>query len=271
MIRDLSQTLAALLSQPNLPAELATTQIVFDRPTQTFNPTQTVIDLFLYDIRENLELRSSEPEINRINGQATILSPPMRVDCTYLITAWPVSGSEIALKEHRLLSQVLQVLSRYNTIPEAFLRGSLTGQKPSLPLKISSVDGLKNPAEFWAALGIPLRAAIAVTITISLSTLEPPETYKLVRETSSSLELDRFLVDGEIKDINHQPVANATVQLVELSNTTTSKSDGHYSFSPIPAGIYTLRVQPPSGAAQNFPITVPPLGNGKYQIKVSLE
>ncbi|BAY26508.1 hypothetical protein NIES2100_63240 [Calothrix sp. NIES-2100] len=40
---------------------------------------------------------------------------------------------------------------------------------------------------------------------------------------------------------------------MELEQTVTTKPDGYYSFRFIPAGIYTLRVQPPSLKAQNFP------------------
>jgi phage antirepressor YoqD-like protein len=59
MIRDLSQTLRAILTQPGLPAELAAAQIAFDRPTEQFNPSQTTVDLFLFDVQENKELRSN--------------------------------------------------------------------------------------------------------------------------------------------------------------------------------------------------------------------
>ncbi len=271
MIRDLSKTLEAILTQPSLPAELAAAQIVFDRPVQQFNPQQTAIDLFLYDVRENLELRSSEPEIERNN--ATILCPPMRVDCTYLVTAWPVGGAEVSLQEHRLLSQVLQVFRRYDTIPEVFVQGSLRGQQPPLPLKISSVDGLKNPAEFWTALGTPLRAALAITVTIGVESLPdaslPPEQFQLVTERVWRIEQDRYLIEGEVKDINYEPVANATVQLVELGQSVATSPNGYYSFRLIPLGTYTLRVQRSGATAKNFPITVPAIGTGKYDLRLT--
>ena len=72
MIRDLSLTLQAILDDPALGAafpELAAAQIVFNPPVETFNPTQTTIDLFLYDIRENMELRSNEPTSSASTGK----------------------------------------------------------------------------------------------------------------------------------------------------------------------------------------------------------
>ncbi len=176
MIRDLSLTLQAILEDPALTTpfpELAAAQIVFDRPVETFNPTQTTIDLFLYDIRENMELRSNEPLMRRLNGQVEIQRPPLRVACSYLITAWPIGGTDLALQEHRLLSQVLQVLSRYAKIPVAFLKGQLVGQEPPLPMMTAQTDGLKEPAEFWTAIGNKLRPSLTVTVTIGMEVFTP--------------------------------------------------------------------------------------------------
>ena len=82
MIRDLSTTLQAVLSDPSLAVpfpELSRAQIAFDRPDDGFKPAQTTVDLFLFDVRENMELRSNEPKIERVNGQAVIHRAPMRV------------------------------------------------------------------------------------------------------------------------------------------------------------------------------------------------
>src|SRR5690242_10336035 len=147
MIRDLSETLQALLSDPSLAAqfpELARALIVFDRPDDTLKPAQTTIDLFLFDVRENLELRNNEPKVERSNGQALNRKAPLRVDCTYLVTAWPVGGTDAALQEQRLLSQVLQVLSTYPRIPGQYLKGKLIGQDPALPMMATHPEELKN-------------------------------------------------------------------------------------------------------------------------------
>src|ERR1700681_551666 len=126
MIRDLSTTLQAILTDPSLTVpfpELSRALIAFDRPDDGFKPTQTTVNLFLFDVRENMELRSNEPKIERLNGQAVIHRAPMRVGCTYLVTAWPMGGPDLVLQEQRLLAQVLQVLSTYPKIPASFLKG----------------------------------------------------------------------------------------------------------------------------------------------------
>ena len=105
--------------------------------------------------------------------------PPLRVACTYLVTAWPVGGSELTLQEHELLGQTLQVLARNPTIPPALLQGALEGQEPPLPLVTARSEGMKEPAEFWSALGGRLRPSLSVTVTIGLE-LSDARTFPLV-------------------------------------------------------------------------------------------
>lgn len=269
MIRDLSETLRGLLDQPGLPRELAEAEIVFDRPVAQFTPQKTCIDLFLYDIRENVELRSNESTVERINGQAIVRRAPLRLSCTYLITAWVVGGTEVSLQEHQLLSQVFQVLSRYPTIPNPFLVGSLRDQKPPLPLIVTSADGLKNPAEFWTSLGTPLRASLAVMVTLSMETSEP-QTVPLVQSQQIQLnDESRFHIGGQITNARDEPIAGVTILLVERQLAATTEQEGVYRFTAVPSGSYTLRVQPPAAAARDFPITVPAITATSYNLRLS--
>ncbi len=151
MIGDLSRSLRALLGQSGVPSALSGAQIVFDRPAEPFNPTQTTVDLFLYDLRED-----------RDAGAPTLRERALA--CTYLVTAWPVGGPELAFQEQELLSEVLQVLSSSPTIPARFLQGALAGQAPQV--LVLHPDAVKNTAEFWTSLGNKLRASLSVTVTI---------------------------------------------------------------------------------------------------------
>jgi hypothetical protein len=284
MIRDLSLTLQAILDDTTLAAtfpELAAAQIVFDRPAEGFNPTQTTIDLFLYDVRENMELRSSEPLVERNDGLATIRRSPLRVACSYLVTAWPVGGADLALQEHRLLSQVLQVLSRYPKIPASFLRGSLIGQKPPLPLITSQADGLKEPSEFWTAIGNSLRPSLSVVATISMEVFAPitaptviTEIVRLGKRTAPDEEeiipstLQTFFrIGGRVTGAANAPVASATVTLVGTGFAAQTDADGEYILGSIPAGPYTLRVQ--SGATiRDKLVTVPATAGNDYDVQL---
>jgi Pvc16 N-terminal domain/Carboxypeptidase regulatory-like domain len=277
VIRDLSLTLRAMLTQPALPADLAAAQIAFDRPGETFTPGQTTLDLFLYDIRENLDLRNAEPVIERMNGQAVRRPPSMRVACTYLVTAWPVGGAELPLQEHRLLGQTLQVLARYPTIPAPFLQDSLRGQQPPLPLVTSQTDGLKEPAEFWSALGGRLRPSLSVTVTIGLEVfaaetlpLVTTEQIRIVHRPAGGEAEDRFRIGGRVLAADGATVAGAAVSLVEAGLSTTTAADGRYTIGVAAPDTYTLTAQ--SGAlVKTVTVTIPlPSGSlpGGYDVQL---
>ena len=261
MIDDLSQTLRTILTQGG-PEPLKSAQIVFDRPADPFTPQQTTVDLFLYDIREDLELRSNEPVIERKNGQVTTHRSPLRVACSYLVTAWPggLTGDAAVLLEQRLLSQTLQVLSGRPTIDPDLLQGSLKGQQPPLPLVTALVDPQKNLSEFWTALGNKLRPSLTVRVTISLAdflAVEPehmvtvrelhlgertsPDEEKIVPATLEELIL--IGIGGRVTNADNVPVSGATVTLRELDLRTTTDVEGRYKLSVRQPGPYTLRVQ----------------------------
>ncbi len=274
MIRDLSQTLRAILTQPGLPAELAAAQIVFDSPSELFHPNQTTVNLFLYDLRENVDLRSSEPVVTRSNGQATTTPPPLRLSCTYLVTAWAVGGAETALQEHQLLSEVLQVLSRYATIPPSFQQGSLVGQTPPLPMVALHPDALKNIAEFWTSLGNKLRPSLSVTVTIALPVLAPVTGPTVITGQVGLQALETpntraasFVIAGTVTDAGHAPVAGATVTLVELGLTAATDADGRYHLSRLTAGTYTLHATA-GQKAQDKKVSVPAPKGSTYDVQL---
>jgi Pvc16 N-terminal domain/Carboxypeptidase regulatory-like domain len=255
MIDLLSQTLSELLK----PA-LDQTPILFDQPSETFKPERTSLNLFLYDIRENLELRSNEPRIEpRAAGKVAIQRPPFRIACSYLITAWAVDGPEPPLQEQRLLAQVLAVLLRYPTIPAALLRGGLKGQEPPLPLLVAQADGLKAPHEFWTAIGNKLRPSITATVTIGMEVAEPkPEEATLVhlhdivlgertspaeRRLKPAARSEGFRIAGRVMDAEEKPIADAIVSVLGTGLKTETDAQGRYTLGLLAPGQYTLQVQ----------------------------
>lgn len=264
MIRDLSESLRALVEDPKWGRafpELAHAQIAFDRPADDFNPSQPTIELFLFDVRENVELRTNEPQVRRLNGTVATSRPPQRVACSYLVTAHAVgvTGTELALQEHRLLGEALQVLSSHATIPAEYLQGKLAGQQPPPPLVTARAEGLKDPSEFWTALGAKMRPSIVVTATISLEPLEPAVPVHEV--TSSMLTVgqraatDRpgltpsadpatFRIGGRVTWAgDRKPVTDATVTLVERGLVAATDGEGAYELGALVAGKYTIRVR----------------------------
>jgi hypothetical protein len=252
MIRDLSETLRVVLKDPTFTAmfpELAAADIVFDRPVEPFTPPRTTIDVFLYDVRENVELRSNEYTVDIVGNQAITHPAALRLACSYLVTAWPVGGAELALQEHRLLTQVLRVLSRYPMIPAAFLKGSLVTQDPPLPMVALHPDALKNLAEFWSSLGSKIKASLTVTVTISVPVFADVTDFKVTTHTTSyapgdGAPQDTLLqVGGRVlNDTTGAAIPGALVDVVDSGLRQSTDEDGFYAFSTIPPGAHSVRV-----------------------------
>jgi hypothetical protein len=263
MIRDLSETLKAILQDPSVPPELAASDILFDRPTDPFNPGKTTIDLFLYDVRENTELRSNEQQMERKNHQSITHPAPLRLNCSYLVTAWPVGGAELALQEHRLLAQVLRALGQFPTIPAQYLHGSLVGQDPPLPMVALHPDALKNLSEFWTSVGNKLRASLTVTVTISVPLFaDVPEFVVTTRNTafrpSQSAPPEAWVqVGGRVLDATAEGVAGALVDIVDAGLRESSDADGRFSFLRVPPGTHTLRAVASGFQPKTQPLMVP--------------
>lgn len=178
MIQDLDNTIKKLLEQELLPHLTEQVAISFATPDEDFSSAVTfpAYDLFLYDVRENRDLRSGSP-VMALNGSGnyTKQMPPARLDCSYLITAWSEFKPDPSEQEHMLLGEIAKVLLRHPVLPEAVLQGELAGQDPPLPTAVLQPGRLQSLAEFWQALGGKPKAALNFMVTISVPTLEPQD------------------------------------------------------------------------------------------------
>jgi hypothetical protein len=202
MINDLDRTLEELFMR-ELPYELvspeATTRVTisFATPDDQFPPTSVTlpaIDLFLYDVRENRDLRTNEWIMERrSDGTTTKKRPSVRVECSYLVTAWASdSSTNSAMDEHRLLGEVMMVLLQHSTIPQEVLQGQLKGQHPPLPAVTLQPGRLQSLGEFWQALGGKPKAALNYTVTIGAEVHKPVEA-EVVTE-----KMLKFKVENEV-------------------------------------------------------------------------
>lgn len=180
MIHALDLTLQELFKQGMPKSLVEQVTISFVAPDNQFPPTNVIlpaIDLFLYDIRENRELRGSEWQMQRSEtGSVVRQTPPTRVDCSYLITAWPSQNTpNPAYDEHRLLGEVMRTLLRFTTIPRGILQGELADSQLPLPTTSLQAGKLQSLAEFWQAMGGKPKAVLNYSVTIAVPVHEPEE------------------------------------------------------------------------------------------------
>lgn len=183
MLQDLDATVAALVEN-----ELAVKNVAisFAAPDAHFPPTGVALPaicFFLYDVRENHDLRTNQWKLEQQGGVFTRKRPPVRADCSYLITAWPSeSAPNPAQDEHRLLGGVMKVLLSHRSIPDQYLQGEFKGQTPPLRTRIIAEQQLKSAGEFWQAMGGKPKAALNYMITISVDAFTAEEVGPVVKD-----------------------------------------------------------------------------------------
>ena len=118
----------------------------------------------------------------------------MRIDCSYLITAWPKGAQNPVEDEHYLLGQVMTVLLRYPELPQEMLQGDLkTNQELPLPTAVLQPGHLQSLGEFWQALGGKPKVALNYTVTIAV---QPFETVEVPLVVAAKTELKPNQAEG---------------------------------------------------------------------------
>jgi hypothetical protein len=156
MLDDLDSSLQQLLLQelPDLQRSTETALgICFDPPLEGLIRQKPAINLFLYDVRENLKIvRNAEWSVERrIEWDGGEEKTPR--SHRLLLYGDGVDQHRRPQQEHHLLGQLMRLLLTYRTLPEAVLQGSLKGQEP-LPVATGLRSNyLQSLGEFWQAMG----------------------------------------------------------------------------------------------------------------------
>jgi hypothetical protein len=171
-IKDLDATIKARLLAGAPPGDtLSTATINFDLPDANYRQhlSGLTLNCYLYDIVQNMDMRTEQPLLVRTGNTAARVTPPARIDCSYCITAWSIALHDAVLDEHHLLSQAMLVLLNFPTIPANLLQGSLVGQIPPYPTVVATTDGIiKNHPQFWTALNQELKPSLNYVVTLAM-------------------------------------------------------------------------------------------------------
>ncbi len=169
MIQDLDESIKKLLVQ-KVPLDELSIDITFEIPANEWAAavTKPTVNCFLYDIRENRELRSNERYLTRNTQTASENRAPARIDLTYLISVWTNSVAD----EHQLLGSLLKTLLRFPVLPQEILQGEMASQ-PILPHAwIAFGDHTPNVWDFWGSFNGRLKASISYVVTIAVNTAD---------------------------------------------------------------------------------------------------
>ncbi len=264
MIKDLDETIKQLLTQMGK-IDHGEIDISFDPPDREWAASlgsKPTVNLFLYDIRENHELRGLEWSVERnANNTATKRKNAQRINLSYLVTVWAKNTDD----QHSLLWQVLRTLVRYPIIPRDLLSGELKEQDYPVITSAAQPDALfGNPADFWAALDNQIRPSFNYVVTLPLdldiastSAITRTRTLALKRPDAEAEAMIGISGTVRLKGKPDSAVSDATVVDKEANVSCTTDEKGQYAFNRVPAGKQTLQVLVPNKAAKTIEIVVP--------------
>ena len=283
MIQDVDQTLSQLLTAelgrvPGCPVHSAE-QITFDPPVEAAANLdgEARVNLYLYDVRENLKLRNESFPQSRDAAGTTVgkKRAPVRINLSYLVTAH--AGRDPAT-EHRLLGDVLAVLLRHLAVPREYLAGTLTGLGSNMvPMAIAQPEhrdmmeasGLWQPRESLLPPGLPL------VVTAPFDPFETKWT-RVVRELVSTLGQGgspdapnrqagisslRASAAGVVVDQRtERPLAGVAVRAEGREETVQTDTRGFFLLLNLPPGPQTLRFENRGYRVLEVTAAVPPPG-----------
>jgi hypothetical protein len=164
VIQDVDESLRTLIRRDALSG--TDIEVAFDAPNKDWSSRRNAptIDLYLYDIREDVRRR----EVGRIESRdadgrvLARLVPPRWFKLSYLLTAW----TQRAEDEHRLLAACLGCFLRHDRIPPDVLAGILV----ELNLPVSYTIALPPPedralSDVWSALGGELKPSLDLVVS----------------------------------------------------------------------------------------------------------
>lgn len=168
MFDEIDEAIRQLLSR-ELPIRNNEIDIAFDLPKREWSArlSRPTLNLYLYDVRENIKMRQMTAawETTSNGSTATTRRGPVRVDLTYMVSAWATQPDD----EHRLLGRLMQTMLRFPTVPDDLLPEAMKAQKLPVALQMAQPDILDKPTELWGVLSNDLRPGIGLRVTMAVN------------------------------------------------------------------------------------------------------
>jgi hypothetical protein len=235
--------------------------IRFERPDNEWvgSLTQPTVDFFLFDVRENVDRRETNLQLQFKNGRAQKRMPPRRIDLAYMVS---VLTTEVA-DEHELLWRVLATLLKHEELPEDALPEPLRGLG-GMTGRLAAAQDPYNLLDIWSAVGARPRPALCYVLTAPLDlalTIESPlvltRTARHYRVAAGVEPRVAVHIGGVVSDGAGRPLAGMDVTPVGSARTTVTDADGRYRLHSLPEGRRRIRVGGRGLPVREVELTVP--------------
>jgi hypothetical protein len=262
-IADLDDVLRAMLERELARHGFEGVEVACDAPSREWSGklTHPTVNLFLYELREAADRAELTPTEVRENGVARIVAPPLRLECSYAVTAW----TQAVQDEHRLLSQVIAILVAHRRLP-----GELLAEHPAGGRLRDAETAVGRPregkADFWTSVGGQYKPSVDLSVQLAIESgaavVRGPQVRMQTlraalseRPVATVSELHRL--GGVVLDRDGEPAAEAWVALPETGRWTVSDRDGHFVFDRVQAGEHEVLVLTTRGAEARRVVELP--------------
>jgi hypothetical protein len=218
MINEVDESLRSVLRAEVVNA--TDVEVVFDAPTRDWasRRNRPTLDLYLYDIREELRLRQTGMiETRDERGMVIDRQPlPRFFKLAYLITAWTQRPED----EHRLLSAALATFIKYDIIPQDYLTPLLRDAGLPISLRIAyPLPEAQQVPDVWNSLGGDLKPSLDLVTTVPV---RPDLFYDVAQAVMKPLRLHTSAVNTIEADDGVRRLRDPTEEAVAAPEPPTA-------------------------------------------------
>jgi hypothetical protein len=224
--------------------------------------TRPTLDFYLFDVRENVDLRHADLQANRAPGVTSYRLPPRRFDLRYMVSALTTQVAD----EHVLLWRMLAVLLRHSTLPQDILPDSFLSLQPGLTTQVQQTDEEQLFVDLWGGFDVHPRPTLLYVVTAPIDldiTIDAPlvltRSARYMRATAPHAPIETAThIGGVLRDREGRPVAGGKIFIEgRASAPALTDSEGRFVLVGVPDGTVSVRVSRNGEAGKPMTLKVP--------------
>jgi hypothetical protein len=223
--------------------------------------TRPTINCYLFDLRENTDLRWPGMQTVRGGTSAIRRTPPRRIDLDFMVSALTTEVED----EDALLWRVLSTMLKYAEWPDDLVPEAVRALNLHVTTRLEHDQEASRLADVWGGLQARPRPALWYAVTVPLD-LEREITTPLVltrftrtRDIESDRVLRRSLsIAGTVRSKDGMPLPGITILPEDwVAEAITTLEDGRFVFHNPRQGSVRLRVTAADGTRRVVTLQVP--------------
>lgn len=171
VISEVSKTFKQILEDNMTTTPLS---ITISTPDEEISDSTNRINLFLYQVLENAQLKNQDWQMN---NPTTMKPPSLSLNLFYLLTPYPQNPNDYT-NAHLILGEAMQVLFDHPVLTSTYLNQA--AEETKLILNPVSIDEM---TKIWSAINKPYRLSVSYEVSVAqIDSGVAAKEIKLVKE-----------------------------------------------------------------------------------------